>query len=403
MGQKFSIIEAGQRWVNPDGTPTQYFFRLFNNIVTAVGPAVALGGYSPIFQSGYVVYTGAGSSFQANIAFEFGTNIPNPSGVPGAALLLGSGGGKGIPATTWIISDQAYDALTPGNTLGITAGETQASGIANGGLLWLIGGASFGGTGGELLLQGGTSLNGPGGMTILQGGNSTHGIPGDVFVSAGQNGTQGANVQLIATEVNGLPGSIIFRINSTQLYEFESSGAIFIGPTAGVGLPGQAFTSGGPGEPVTWAQIPAGVTGEIQYNDAGVLGATSGLTYTVATNTLGVVSEILTGAFSDQSYATVVAVAAGTVTAADAINSMLLNPAGTIATFAITMPANPIDGQIFELSSTQTVSTLTMTANAAQIIQGSAVAGSITIASFGVTSGASWRWILALTQWVRRY
>lgn len=403
MGQKFSIIEAGQRWVNPDGTPTQYFFRLFNNIVSAVGPAVALGGFSPIFQSGYVVYTGPGSTFQANIAFEFGTNIPNPSGVPGAALLLGSGGGKGIQATTWIISDQAFDSLTPGNTLGITAGETQASGVANGGLLWLIGGGSFGGTGGELLLQGGTSLHGPGGIALLQGGNSTFGIPGDVFVSAGQNGIQGANVHLIATVIDSIAGVIRHRFNSVITLDEYNDGSLFFYSGGGFGLAGQALISAGPGFAAAWTQIPAGATGQIQYNDAGVLAASANLTYTATTKTLGVVSEILTGAFADQSYATVVAVAAGTVTAADAINSMLLNPAGTIATFAITMPANPIDGQIFELSSTQTVSTLTMTANAGQIIQGSAVAGSITIASFGVTNGASWRWILALTQWVRRY
>jgi hypothetical protein len=33
----FNLILAGNRWVNPDGTPTPYFFRLFQNLFLASG------------------------------------------------------------------------------------------------------------------------------------------------------------------------------------------------------------------------------------------------------------------------------------------------------------------------------------------------------------------------------
>ena len=219
------------------------------------------GNFNTYFQSGYIQYAGP-NGFTGNINFEFGTSVPNPSGTPGPFLLLGSGGGNGTPAQFWVGTDEAYDNVTPGNTLGITAGETQPAGQAPGGLLWLIGGASFGGLGGALQLQGGTSLNGNGGYVSIQGGNSTGGIPGDVFVSGGQNGVQGANVHLIASMLNGFTGVQRFRMNSDIQMDFipipstAANGAvgfqIYIYGGGGYGTAGQAIRSAGPGAPVYW-------------------------------------------------------------------------------------------------------------------------------------------------------
>lgn len=236
------------------------------------GPATisldGIGTGNTTFQSGDVLFwqaSGAGGLKTADHlghsnSLIFGTNIPLPSGVNGRALLIGSGGGGGVPIEAWIIQDQAFDASTPGNTLGITAGETQGSGTANGGLLWLLGGASFGGIGGELRLQGGTSATGQGGPVNIFGGNSTgSAAPGDVFVVAGQAGNVGANVHLIMTTLSGVPGSVRIRNNSTILYQFLNTGAIFIGAT-GAGLPGQPLVSGGPGASTSWQ---TGFTGTI--------------------------------------------------------------------------------------------------------------------------------------------
>src|SRR5579862_578179 len=157
----------------------------------------SFGVYDPVFQSGPVQYAGPNGSFLGSTQMIFGLAIPRPDSTNGVALLLGSSGVSGSPETFWILQDQAVDAVTNGNNLAITAGETQGSGVANGGLLWLLGGAAFGGTGGEMRLQGGTSLNGPGGILSLFGGNSTNGPAGDVFLVGGQAGTAGANVHLI--------------------------------------------------------------------------------------------------------------------------------------------------------------------------------------------------------------
>jgi hypothetical protein len=240
------------------------------------GPATisinSVGTANSTFQSGDVPFwqtTNPGGLqpagfFTHSNKFIFGLAIPLPDGTNGAALLLGSGfgaGGSGTPGEAWILTDQAFNNVTPGNTLGITAGETQGSGTANGGLLWLLGGASFGGVGGELRLQGGTSANGNGGIVNILGGNATGaGIPGDVFLSAGQTGSQGANAHIISTTLGGVPGAIRFRNNSTLLYEIESTGALFIGNTVNsFGLNTQAFVSGGPGVSPYW--LPASTLG----------------------------------------------------------------------------------------------------------------------------------------------
>lgn len=213
------------------------------------------GVFNSTFQSGQIQYSGPNGTLAGSNNFIVGTKVPNPSGTPGPFLLLGSGGGNGTPVSCWIGTDQAFDALTPGNTLGITAGETQGSGTANGGLLWLIGGGSFGGTGGTLQLQGGTSFNGAGGITVVQGGNATNagGPPGDTYISAGQVGSQGANVHLIMTTVNGTAGVVRIRNNSTPLIDFFGDGSIYLYNGGGFGTVGQHITSQGPGQPVIWA------------------------------------------------------------------------------------------------------------------------------------------------------
>lgn len=228
--------------------------------VSAIGgTAKPAGSFQLPFQSGDIQWNNNGAFF-ATDQFIAGLSIPLPDGTNGAALLVGSGfgpGGSGHAGKAWILTDQAFDAVTPGNTLGITAGETQGSGTANGGLLWLLGGASFGGTGGETLIQGGTSANGAGGPTVVQGGNATGlgagAIPGDLFLEGGQVGQQGANVHLIMTTLNGISGVVRIRNNSTPLWDFFANGSIFDYSGGGFGTSGQVLTSAGPGSPVTWS------------------------------------------------------------------------------------------------------------------------------------------------------
>ena len=225
-------------------------------LLATSGNTRSSGTYQPQFNSGPVQFAGPNGSFLGSDNLIFGTKIPNPAhdfpSGGGVSLLIGTGGAENPNRDAWIITDQAFDPTLDGNTLGITAGETQGSGTANGGLLWLLGGAAFGGTGGELRLQAGTSRNGPGGFTQVLGGNSTGGPAGDLFLSGGQAGTIGANVHLIMTVLNGVAGVIRIRANSSILYEIQSTGAIFIGAT-GAGLAGSPLISGGPAGSPQWA------------------------------------------------------------------------------------------------------------------------------------------------------
>lgn len=212
-------------------------------------------GYNPTFGAGYVAYGGQ-NGITGNINFEFGTNLPNPSGTNGPALLLGSGLGNGTAQPFWVITDQAYDLSTPGNLLGITSGETQPNSTQPGGLLWMIGGGADLGIGGATIVQGGTSARFNGGPATVQGGSATNGgIPGDVFIIAGtgQAPGQGANVHLIMTEVAGISGVLRIRVNSTPLFDFYHDGSIFVYNGGGFGTAGQKLTSGGMGSPVTWS------------------------------------------------------------------------------------------------------------------------------------------------------
>lgn len=80
---------------------------------------------------------------------------------------------------------------------------------------------------------------------------------------------------------------------------------------------------------------------------------------------------------------------------ADETQILVLNPAGLLASGTLTLSSNPTDGQIIEISSTQTVTALTV--NAGQTIKG---AGVLTI---GASTGLSWRYIQSINTWIRRY
>lgn len=52
----------------------------------------------------------------------------------------------------------------------------------------------------------------------------------------------------------------------------------------------------------------------------------------------------------------------------DQNSTLVINPAGTLATGTVTLPTNPVDGQIFEIISTQTQTALTVTAGTGDTI-----------------------------------
>lgn len=225
-------------------------------LVSASGPG---GTYEPAFQSGSVQinYQGGFGGFGD---FQFGFALPNASGIPSSGILLGGAGKSQVVYVT--------DAQIPG-LKGINvireagdAGDTTSGG---GDLLDFAGG-SINGAGGQAKYQGGTSVNGQAGPAILQGGNSTNGIPGDAFVEGGVTGSQGANVHLIPTTLNGTSGVIRHRWNSIPIWdEYVNGSWFFYNGGNGFGLAGQPLVSGGPGGAVGFQ---VGFTGPIVVGSA---------------------------------------------------------------------------------------------------------------------------------------
>ncbi len=84
-----------------------------------------------------------------------------------------------------------------------------------------------------------------------------------------------------------------------------------------------------------------------------------------------------------------------TITIASGIAFLNLAPAGTLLAGTINMPAVPVDGQVIEIASTQTITTLTVSGN------GSTILNAPTTITAG--TGFSYRYRATGTTWYRRY
>jgi hypothetical protein len=209
------------------------------------------GQYNEFFDSGYVAYVGPNGTLTFRGQLVFGTNIPNPAGVPNQpGLLIGGAAG---PTHALLSTDEQIPGRD-GIHLLITAGATgvDAGNIQAGGDLLLFGGGALEGVGGTMKIQGGTSFDGAGGPTIVSGSNSTNegGPRGSVFIQGGENGDGGGNVELIATGGTGTDGEVRVKFNSTLLWTIAASGAVIFG--AGAQSSGDTLTSQGVGSLPLW-------------------------------------------------------------------------------------------------------------------------------------------------------
>jgi len=75
-----------------------------------------------------------------------------------------------------------------------------------------------------------------------------------------------------------------------------------------------------------------------------------------------------------------------------AYNALVINPAGTLATGTITMPAAPLDGMTITFTSTQAITALTVSANAGQTINSA-------VTSLAASQSASYIYRAASTAW----
>jgi hypothetical protein len=74
--------------------------------------------------------------------------------------------------------------------------------------------------------------------------------------------------------------------------------------------------------------------------------------------------------------------------------ALILAPVGTLATGAVTLPANPLDGQLCYVLSSQTVTGLTVSPNVGQTLNGG-------VTTIPANSTLMWVYCLAVATWYR--
>ncbi len=110
------------------------------------------------------------------------------------------------------------------------------------------------------------------------------------------------------------------------------------------------------------------------------------------------------GEEADQSGSTVVAANSGTDTYPANASERFLDPTAAIAGFTETLPASPPDGLLAHISCGQTISTLTVTANAGQRLRPATTGTGQSVAtSCSATQGRQFRWHAAVAAWTEDY
>ncbi len=101
-----------------------------------------------------------------------------------------------------------------------------------------------------------------------------------------------------------------------------------------------------------------------------------------------------TGARFDGSYSRQVPAAGFAITISNICERLILDPAGALASGAITMPASPRDGQICKISSSQNVAALTHAPNTGQTLNGA-------LTALSANGFAEYIYVAAVTAWYR--
>ncbi len=84
----------------------------------------------------------------------------------------------------------------------------------------------------------------------------------------------------------------------------------------------------------------------------------------------------------------------GSHTIADGVSAAIAVISGTIAGYTITMPANPVNGQVVVITSNGTATSLTLSANSGQTISGAAT-------TLTPTNSTRYIWVSSVTNWYK--
>jgi hypothetical protein len=333
--------------------------------------AIGSGAVNGIVTTGTVGATSTGLTITIQGGAGGATSgAGGPALIKGGVPVSGAGGAVQLTGAAGVTSGA-------GGAVSATAGNGVGTGA--GGSAQITAGNSTGttGNGGAAVLKAGsaqTSTSGAGGALTLQSGSGANGASatgngGNVGISSGTGGTAGGN------------GGSISATGGSAIGGTGTGGAVTLsGGASSVAAGGNVTLSAGPGI----AQANDGTTV--------IASPTGGNAFQVDqySNAINLQGSAITGK-SVQAPTTGFA-----ITIAAGITRLILNPAGTLASGTITMPAAPVDGQIVEISTTQTVTALTVSANTGQTISGAA-------STIVATAGLSWAYELSLTKWIRRF
>jgi hypothetical protein len=108
-----------------------------------------------------------------------------------------------------------------------------------------------------------------------------------------------------------------------------------------------------------------------------------------------VINGLLGGSFGT-SYTFVRPLTGATLSATPGLGAFLIEPAGTLAVLNVVLPPTPGTAQVFEISSSQAITAVNVTAPGGATVNGS---GQLLTAG----GGMSWRYNASDTTWYRRF
>lgn len=233
------------------------------------------------------------------------------------------------------------------------------------------------------------SLSGP--LTVNQSNAAPDTDPSDATINSRFISPSGSNASILVTGYADHPYFYFRRAEGSAAAPL----AAIVGDTMG-GL----VCAGHDG--TAWSGIQAGITCTSVENWAvGKHGTrlrffstpAGSATFAEVANFLDTGQLQIFNGFADKSYSFQTPATGATITIANTCSRLILKPAGTIATLTINMPAAPVDGQVCRISSTQTVTTLTMSGNGNTLDGG--------LATLAAHAFGEWTFVLSQTTWFR--
>jgi len=405
---------------------------------SVIGPASAVSGHVAVFSgtsgklvadSGFSLTQGTVTSVSVSTANGVSGSVATSTTTPAITLTLGaitpasvvaSGNVTGaalVPSSATVPTDGMY--LAGADILGwSTASAARMTLDASGNLILGMSGAAAytagqfttsnhirvfrsAGAGVMVFCTSGGTLAAPtqvaanantGRITAFAFNDSTWGTLGpqiNFFAAEAQTTTAQGSYITFTTQAIGATAS-------TERYRISPAGALGIGG-ANYGNSGDVLTSGGSAAAPAWAAPAAAAAGTLTGATLAAGVTASSLTSVGSLTALTVAGTLIsTKARADQSYSLQIPTTGFAITVANTVQQLILKPAGTLATGTVTMPAAPVDGQIVNIATSQTITTLTVSANSGQSM---ANAFSTTLSA---GTGISFIYNLSGTTWFRR-